>query len=242
MTLGKANLDIVFNSLVEAGGVEYGLARTEAGPRLAVRGPADSTALAGFRGDRSEMDGKSLLLGPLSPSNAAALRANLPWLQPQPLGTRTSAGMGDRIGLATPGHVRAVRLTGSVIAPIFAQQSIREMTRTGRTPQQVMDDATWGIFAESWQDGVGADAVCQGIDGGKGAAAHFGVRNLDLVFPFDGDHQFQSVDGIEAQPLTKERVAGNDILRLDVFEAQGADHELFEAYHQLAGNVIGCKQ
>ncbi|HEY5903517.1 MAG TPA: tagaturonate epimerase family protein [Anaerolineales bacterium] len=158
MTLGKANLDIVFNSLVEAGGVEYGLARTEAGPRLAVRGPADSTALAGFRGDRSEMDGKSLLLCPLSPSNAAALRANLPWLQPQPLGTRTSAGMGDRIGLATPGHVRAVRLTGSVIAPIFAQQSIREMTRTGRTPRQVMDDATWGAFAGGWQGSLGADA------------------------------------------------------------------------------------
>ena len=66
--------------------------------------------------------------------------------------------MGDRIGLATPGHVRAVRGTGGQIAPIFAQQSIREMTRTGRGPQQVMDDATWGIFQEGWQDGVGADA------------------------------------------------------------------------------------
>ena len=45
-----------------------------------------------------------------------------------------------------------------MIAPIFAQQSIREMTRTGRSPQQVMDDATWGIFSEGWQEGVGADA------------------------------------------------------------------------------------
>jgi len=33
-----------------------------------------------------------------------------------------------------------------------------QMTRTGRTPQQVMDDATWGIFSEGWQEGVGADA------------------------------------------------------------------------------------
>jgi hypothetical protein len=66
--------------------------------------------------------------------------------------------MGDRIGLATPGHVRATRKTEGKIAPIFAQQSIREMTRTGRTPQQVMDDATWGIFAEGWQNGMGADA------------------------------------------------------------------------------------
>jgi hypothetical protein len=70
---------------------------------------------------------------------------------------RTSAGLGDRLGLATPGHVRAIRAAGG-IAPIFAQQSIREMTRTGRTPQQVMDDATWGIFQEGWQHGMGADA------------------------------------------------------------------------------------
>jgi hypothetical protein len=66
--------------------------------------------------------------------------------------------MGDRLGLATPGHVRAVRAAGGAIAPIFAQQSIREMTRTGRTPQQVMDDATWGIFQEGWREGAGADA------------------------------------------------------------------------------------
>ena len=76
------------------------------------------------------------------------------------LGLRTSAGLGDRLGLATPGHVRAVRAVREQadIAPIFAQQSIREMTRTGRSPQQVMDDATWGIFAEGWRDGMGADA------------------------------------------------------------------------------------
>ena len=46
----------------------------------------------------------------------------------------------------------------SAIAPIFPQQSIREMTRTGRTPIEVMDDATWGMFAEGWRDGTGADA------------------------------------------------------------------------------------
>ena len=35
---------------------------------------------------------------------------------------------------------------------------MREMARTQRTPQGVMDDATWGIFQEGWQKGVGADA------------------------------------------------------------------------------------
>jgi hypothetical protein len=41
---------------------------------------------------------------------------------------------------------------------MLAQQSIRENARTGRTPQEVMDDALWGIFQEGWRDGFGADA------------------------------------------------------------------------------------
>jgi hypothetical protein len=51
-----------------------------------------------------------------------------------------------------------MRVAGKGIAPIFAQQSIREMQRTNRTPQEVLDDATWGVFAEGWTGGFGADA------------------------------------------------------------------------------------
>jgi len=145
-------------SLVSHNGVEYALAQTNSGTRLAVLAASGSTALIAFEGERVEQGNQTLLLAPLDAHNASALRAQLPWLQPRLLGLRTSAGMGDRLGLATPGHVRAVRAAGGKIAPIFAQQSIREMTRTGRTPQQVMDDAIWGIFAEGWQEGFGADA------------------------------------------------------------------------------------
>ncbi len=132
------------------------MAKTKAGPVLAVL--ADPPNLAGFEGECSELDGKALLTGLCNPKNASELRSRLNWLRPSLLGLRTSAGMGDRLGLATPGHVRAVRATGGKIAPVFTQQSIREMTRTGRTPQQVMDDATWGIFQEGWKGGHGADA------------------------------------------------------------------------------------
>jgi hypothetical protein len=91
------------------------------------------------------------------------LRAVLPHLNPMPLGLSTSAGCGDRMGMATPGHVLAfnavARLPGAQpIAPIFAQQSIREMTRTDRTPADVMRDATWGAFEGGWRDRLGADA------------------------------------------------------------------------------------
>ncbi|MCC7358547.1 MAG: hypothetical protein IT317_03670 [Anaerolineales bacterium] len=143
-------------SLVEADGAAYGLAPRDGAPRLLILGEA--SALAEFEGERSEHGPATLLVGPAGPANAAALRRRLPWLQPRPLGLRTSAGFGDRLGLATPGHVRAAQAAGGRLAPIFAQQSIREMTRTGRTPRQVMDDATWGVFQEGWRGGVGADA------------------------------------------------------------------------------------
>jgi hypothetical protein len=156
--LAKLNLNYLPRSLISQDGVEYGLVHTVLGLRLALLASPESSLLNAFEGERTDQNGQILLMGPLSPHNAAALRAQLTWLQPRLLGLRTSAGMGDRLGLATPGHVRAVRTTEGKIAPIFAQQSIREMTRTGRTPQQVMDDATWGIFSEGWQEGVGADA------------------------------------------------------------------------------------
>jgi len=145
-------------SIVSIGDMECGLCEIDGKKQLAVLADSGSMFPRAFDGVSSEVRGKTLLLGPLSPQNSIALRVQLPWLQPRRWGMRTSAGLGDRLGLATPGHVRAMRAAGGSIGPIFAQQSMREMQRTGRTPQQVMDDATWGIFQEGWREGVGADA------------------------------------------------------------------------------------
>jgi hypothetical protein len=154
--LRTLNLDLVDASRVTAADAEWALLQDG---RLAVCAkPAAASLLLGLEGETGGSAAGTLLVGPRSAKNAAALRDRLPWLRPAPLGTRTSAGLGDRLGLATPGHVRAVRAAGGAIAPIFPQQSIREMTRTGRTPIEVMDDATWGQFAEGWREGTGADA------------------------------------------------------------------------------------
>lgn len=129
--------------------------------RLAALAPSADAALADFAGERHDAgDGRTLLHAPTAPHNAAALRAAFPDLRPVPLGLATSAGFGDRLGLATPGHVAAMHRAFAVdrVRPIFAQQSIREMTRTRRSPQEVVDDATWGAFEAGWTRGVGADA------------------------------------------------------------------------------------
>jgi tagaturonate epimerase len=130
-------------------GLECSLAETRRGLAFVARGDASA-----FEGERH--DGR--LVGPLSAHNAAALRERFAWLRPRPLGLRASIGLGDRLGLATPGHVRALRGTGTSLAPVLAQQSIRELDRTGRSAREVLDAATWGALAEGWRDGYGADA------------------------------------------------------------------------------------
>lgn len=74
------------------------------------------------------------------------------------LGLAPSFGYGDRLGLATPGHLQAQREFAGPIQPIFAQQSIREMTRTNRTPQGVIGDAAAVLEAAKYSAAWGADA------------------------------------------------------------------------------------
>lgn len=152
------NLGIVPASLAVTEQAEFGISRVPGVARFVMLVPSGSPLLELFEGEVQDHASKRLMVGPLNARNAAALREQLNWLKPRPLGLQTSAGTGDRLGLATPGHVRAFRAVGGNLMPIFAQQSIREMARTGRSAQQVMDDATWGIFAEGWRNGVGADA------------------------------------------------------------------------------------
>ena len=78
--------------------------------------------------------------------------------KPITLGLAPSFGFGDRMGIATQGHVAAMQAAGQGIEPIFPQQSIREMTRTQRTPEGVMNDALSEMEVAGWQGETGADA------------------------------------------------------------------------------------
>lgn len=114
--------------------------------------------LSGFEGVSHLHVNGSLLVGDLTASNAKTLRDRLPWLKPTPLGLQLSAGVGDRLGLATPGHARAFRKYGQGITPVFAQQSAREMHRLERSPQDVMDATTYGLIEADWENPHGSDA------------------------------------------------------------------------------------
>ncbi|HDY76194.1 MAG TPA: hypothetical protein ENH49_06685, partial [Candidatus Marinimicrobia bacterium] len=76
--------------------------------------------------------------------------------KPSVLGLKRSFGFGDRLGLATPGHMAAV--AGTPYLPIFAQQSIRELHRTTRQPEEVMKAAVMAVEKGNWTKPWGADA------------------------------------------------------------------------------------
>jgi tagaturonate epimerase len=92
----------------------------------------------------------------LNAHNARILRKVFQFTKPVVLGIEDSFGFGDRLGIANPAHIRS--LEGSHMRPILAQQSIRELDRTQRTAQAVLDAASWATFQEGYTKGFGADA------------------------------------------------------------------------------------
>ncbi|HKI57911.1 MAG TPA: tagaturonate epimerase family protein, partial [Trueperaceae bacterium] len=149
-------------SRTDVAGAVLALERGPFGKRLLLAADPGSGLHDRFDGvPAGEASGVAVLRCPLTAANAAALRDAVPDLAPRPLGLTTSAGFGDRLGIATPGHARALGRAGAaggLVAPIFAQQSIREMTRTRRSPSEVLADATWGAFEAGWRGPLGADA------------------------------------------------------------------------------------
>jgi tagaturonate epimerase len=145
-------------SQVSYAGVTYWLERSSDGGKRLIAVADDESRLRDFEGAVEQVDDRVRLAAETTPDNALALRSALPWLRPTRFGLQTSAGFGDRLGLATPGHVRALKEVDAAINPVFAQQSIREMGRCHRTPRNVLDDATWGAFQAGWTKPVGGDA------------------------------------------------------------------------------------
>lgn len=198
------------NSMVEREARAFWLNRQGDQKTLSVLAPKGDALLEEFEGQGEDFGNDYVLKScPTDAGNAKALRAALPWLTARPLGLTTSAGFGDRLGLATPGHARALQgvlrdNASARIEPIYCQQSIREMTRTRRTPEEVMTDATWGAFQAGWAGALGADADhlknTEDID--NCAAVGFTLFTID-----PGDHVDSEADGDPAPTIEKKMEA-----------------------------------
>ncbi len=106
-----------------------------------------------------ELEGEvtdDLKICPANHANRLVLNTYLPYTKPTTnKDGRPSIGLGDRLGEATPGHIKA--LGNKNIFPYFAQQSIRELNLTGRTFDGVIDDAAYAVFQCGYTAGWGAD-------------------------------------------------------------------------------------
>lgn len=96
-----------------------------------------------------------LYLYPLDWQNYLALREVLP-LAPSPCTERASFGTGDRLGKVSAAHLTA--LSQYKVFPVIAQQSPRELGRTGRDFREVLLGAVAGILETGYNGSFGADA------------------------------------------------------------------------------------
>lgn len=93
---------------------------------------------------------------PLTHENRLVLNRYFEYTVPQAFGTKIATmGLGDRLGLASPGHIQTVK--DRKVKPILAQQSIRELTLTNRSMTDILDAAAFAVFQEGYTGGYGAD-------------------------------------------------------------------------------------
>lgn len=208
---------------------------------LGIVSPDGAAEPAGkFTGESLAFNGsEKAFLCPMSHENAEALRALFDFTRPMLIGVQNSYGLGDRLGLANPGHLRAVRQLP--MRPVLAQQSIRELERTQRTPDEVMDVASWAVFQEGYTEGFGADAdhlkTADDID--------YMIRAGFTMFTFDpSDYVVNEADSFPSDQLEAkardlpwdeledsfeaclERYAGNTIEISDDFHIQPTEEEV----------------
>lgn len=141
-------------------------------------------------------------LCPLSHENRLVLNRYFDYTVPRAFGTQIATiGLGDRLGVASPGHINTVR--GRNIRPILAQQSIRELALTGRDYNQVVDAACFAVFQEGYKDGFGADGDHLKVESDIKMSLDLGFTMLTLDCSEKIDNTIEGLpsDTIEAKYL-----------------------------------------
>ncbi len=113
-------------------------------------------AAENFEGEKLAFNKAAAVKAPWTHANALMLKKYFAFTAPiRVLGKKRSFGLGDRLGIAAPGHIKLFKEYDAY--PVFAQQSIRELNLTQRTYEDVLDCATFYTFRDGYKDGYGAD-------------------------------------------------------------------------------------
>jgi len=145
----------------------------------------------------------------LSHENAVILRKEFEFCAPKPVlsSCKCTFGVGDRLGRATPGHLRVFEKYDAT--PVLAQQSMRELTLTGRTYRSVMDDVTFFVFREGYEGGYGADGDHLKHMEDIGTALEEGVTMITLDLS-EQIHKLDEANIPTASETLKERYLGKE--------------------------------
>lgn len=109
-----------------------------------------------FAGTETVLGNTRVKVCELSNGNCNVLRKIFTYMNPRShKGENITIGLGDRLGIASPGHLRLLK--GRGVFPVLAQQSIRELNLTKRTYEDVLSAASWAVFQEGYKNGFGAD-------------------------------------------------------------------------------------
>jgi len=129
---------------------DFFMAKTEGGDTVLVVSGPDMELFDG------SSEGSKQKFCPLTVENSKTLRKLFSFTNPvSHKGHDITMGLGDRLGLASGGHIKAVCDTGAF--PVLAQQSMRELNLTGRSYDDVLSSVVWAVFREGYTTGYGAD-------------------------------------------------------------------------------------
>jgi len=141
---------------------------------------------------------------------------------------KSSFGTGDRLGIVTAAQVKAFK--GKNLFPILAQQSERELSRTGKCWKDVINDATWGYFESGSIKPFGADAdhvkdtsnLKEAVDAGF---TMFTVDPSDYIYDISDKSKFEiskiyysfnNLPDLEKKYLNKTIKLGNEKYFIDI--------------------------
>ncbi len=142
------------DSIIQSNNCTYFIAVIQGIKKLVICGEGES--INEFTGSEQLLSNGKVKVCDLSNENCAVLRKLFSFTNPtNHHGKAITVGFGDRLGLASAGHIRTIK--GKKVFPVLAQQSIRELNLTGRTYKDVLAAASWAVFQEGYTLGFGAD-------------------------------------------------------------------------------------
>lgn len=188
--------DIYSESLQQIGGTWIAITKSDKGnKKLVCLQVQDSELFANLQA-QIEKTFKDIhcKLCTLSANNAKTIRKYVPWAMPTPSDKQnTLLGTGDRLGIATPGHIQTAKKTK--VRPVLAQASDETLVMSGFSYTQILDNATWGVLQTAWQNGWSANAeqlnheqdIQEVISAGYSGISLDCSSEIKLIYDFDAE-------------------------------------------------------